>query len=131
MREGILSHMTDSLITSPTPQPDPADLVDIDALAAAGREHAKKVYPFRYVGVIWHARNSVPFGQLAGLMDDAVDGDSLDGVLDGVALFVVPEEREHFKAAILASEDVDVKELNLLARVFNEKAQENVGNAGS
>lgn len=104
------------------------DMPDLDAMAAAGREHAKQIYPFKYLGAVWHARNSVPFGKL---LESISDDNDLGDVLDAIAAFVVAEEREAFIEAIKASDDVDIPELTMLSKFFNEKSQEAVGNAAS
>lgn len=102
------------------------EMLDIDALAAASREKAKAIYPFKYMGETWHARTAVPFGKLvATLSGDA----TLDGVLDAILCFLVEDERERFREAILASEDVTTQELSILSTALNEKAQAEVGNA--
>lgn len=114
--------MNDTTITTSGEMPD------LDAMAAAGREKAKEVYPFRYVGQVWHARTAVPFGKLV----ESVTGDlDIEKALDMVISFIVEDERTSFREAILASEDVTTAELAMLSTFFNEKAQEGVGNADS
>ncbi len=104
------------------------DMPDLDAMAAAGREKAKEVYEFRYVGKVWHARTAVPFGKLV----EAVTGEmDLDKALDSVITFIVEDERADFRADILASPDVTTAELGMLSTFFNEKSQETAGNADS
>lgn len=121
-------------MTTPTPEVQPLNIIenggmpDLDAMAAASRERARQTYPFRYLDREWHARYSVPFGTLVG----ATDGDmTMSGILDMVAEFVSEEEREAFKAAVLADKRVDTAELTMLGKFFNQKAQETVGNDGS
>lgn len=114
--------MSDTTITTS------GDMPDLDAMAAAGREKAKEVYEFRYVGKVWHARNAVPFGKLV----EAVTGDmDLEKALDAIIAFIIEDEREQFRADILASEDVSTSELGMLSTFFNEKSQETAGNADS
>ena len=104
------------------------EMPDLDAMAAAGREKAKEVYAFKYVGKTWHARTAVPFGKLV----EAISGDmDLDKALDSIVTFIVPEEREQFRADILSSDDVTTQELGMLSTFFNEKSQESAGNADS
>lgn len=104
------------------------DMPDLDAMAAAGREKAKETYPFKYVGKTWHARTAVPFGKLVESITGEMD---LDKALTMVVQFIVEDEREQFRADILASEDVTTSELGMLSTFFNEKAQEATGNADS
>ena len=97
------------------------ELPDLDAMAAAGRERAKQVYGFKYLGREWHARTSVPFGRLVETIMGEV---TLESAL-------VEDERDTFREAILASPDVTPSELAMLSSFFNERAQEEVGNEGS
>ena len=114
--------MTDAKITTS------GDMPDLDAMAAAGRERAKETYPFRYLGREWHARNAVPFGKLVETISGEV---TLDSALDAIVAYLVEDEREEFREAILADENVTPSELAMLSTVFNEKSQESVGNADS
>lgn len=114
--------MTEASITTS------GDMPDLDAMAAAGREKAKEVYPFKYLGREWHARTAVPFGKLV----ESISGDvTLDSALDAIVQYLVEDEREAFRAEILANEDVTPSELAMLSTFFNEKSQEEVGKAAS
>lgn len=104
------------------------EIPDLDAMAAAGRERAKQVYEFKYLGRTWHARVAVPFGKLVESISGEVD---LDSALDMVITFLVEDERDAFRKAILESEDVTASELAMLSTFFNERSQEDVGNAGT
>lgn len=114
--------MSDTSITTT------GDMPDLDAMAAAGRERAKEVYPFKYLGKEWHARTAVPFGKLVETISGEI---TLDSALDAVVSYLVEGEREAFREAILASPDVTPSELAMLSTFFNEKSQESVGNADS
>lgn len=114
--------MSDATITTS------GDMPDLDALAAAGREKAKETYPFKYLGKEWHARNAVPFGKLV----ETISGDvTLESALDAITAYLVEDERDAFREAILASPEVTSSELAMLSTFFNEKSQESVGNADS
>ena len=102
------------------------DVVDLDAMAAAGRERAKKTYSISYLGKTWKVRNSVPFHQLVTSLSG--DDMTLESALEAVAAFVVTDQRQDFIDAVMASDDVDIKELTLLSNVFNKKSQEEAGN---
>ena len=104
------------------------ELPDLDAMAAAGRERAKQVYGFKYLGREWHARTSVPFGRLVETIMGEV---TLESALDAVVSYLVEDERDTFREAVLASPDVTPSELPMLSSFFNERAQEEVGNEGS
>lgn len=114
--------MSDTSITTS------GDMPDLDAMAAAGREKAKQVYPFKYLDKTWHARTAVPFGKLVETIAGEV---TIESALDAVTSYLVEDEREAFRSEILASPDVTPQELAMLSTFFNEKSQEEVGNADS
>lgn len=112
-------------ISSPAPT---GELLDIDALAASARERAKTTYPMRYLGRQWSVITAVPFGRLVETLTGEIE---MDSVLTAIECFIVPEQREDFRAAVMASEDATMAELQILSRALNERATQEVGNDAS
>lgn len=97
------------------------DVFNVDAMVGAVREKAKRTYKFTYLGREWTARYSVPFGVLAAQGDDL----GVSDVVTILSAYIVKEQREDFKAALVENEDISIEELGELSNFLNEKASGN------
>jgi hypothetical protein len=97
------------------------DVFNVDAMVSAVREKAKRTYTFTYLDREWTARYSVPFGVLAAQGDDL----GVSDVVTVLSAYIVKEQREDFKAALLENDDISIEELGELSNFLNEKASGN------
>jgi len=100
------------------------DVFNVDAMVSAVREKANRTYKFTYLGREWTARYSVPFGVLAAQGDDL----GISDVVNVLSAYIVKEQREDFKTALVEAEDLSVEELGELSNFLNEKASANPTN---
>lgn len=107
---------TDISTSAPT-----ENVFNVDAMVFATREKANKTYKFTYLGREWTARHSVPFGVLAAQGDNL----GISDVVTVLSAYIVKEQRQDFKTALMENEDISIEELGELSNFLNEKASGN------